>query len=272
MRSEALLPMILMLGCGENLTPPETAEAARTTCYPNLDGRIDFEEFRLLLDHPASYFVSTEEQSIDVEGVVDDRGIRIWSYEEPGRDELASIRAVSVRDEWYSGSFPSEAFVLEEPGRTVDAVYLQDSTGLTALGYASREENPSAGKTLLVYQAPVMVHRYPLRRNDVFGGVGVVGVDGVLNGLPYAGQDTWEIEVAATGELGLPDVTLVGVYRLDISVSSQSDPPAGAPIVRRAVSFLFECLGEVVHFEGRAGGPSNQLGTVVSSRRLTLRR
>ncbi|MBI2376022.1 MAG: hypothetical protein HYV07_18660 [Deltaproteobacteria bacterium] len=259
------------LGCGDNLTPPEAPVESARTCDPDLDGVIRFDELRLTLEAPGSFLVSSDPVEVDVEGTVDDRGVRIFDFSRIELQGASTIRAVSVLDRWYSGSFPPDAFVLEEPGRAVHAVYVQTSSALSTLGFASREEAPAAGKTLIVYDQPVTVHRYPLRRADRLEGVGVV-TTGTLNGLPYSGRDTWSVEVAATGELQLPDVILVGAYRLDLEVASETNPSAGAPLIRRAASFLFECFGEVAHFEGSADDPNNRLGTITSSRVLTLRR
>ena len=53
---------------------------------------------------------------------------------------------------------------------------------------------------------------FPLSVGSTWTVTGTV-VNGMLEGLPYAGQDTYEVTDDATGELILPDLTFTQAHR-----------------------------------------------------------
>ena len=72
--------------------------------------------------------------------------------------------------------------------------------------------------------------------------VGTV-VNGTIRALPYAGRDTYQVSVDAAGRLELTDLTFTQALRVRTRITVE--PAVGASVVRRQVSWLFECFGEV---------------------------
>ncbi len=95
-----------------------------------------------------------------------------------------------------------------------------------------------------MYEAAIPVLRFPLAVGDAWTVTAEVR-DGTLLGVGSWSQDeTYTVEVAAAGEIRLPDVTFTRV--LKVSTHLIITPLAvGQPIQTRQISFLFECFGEV---------------------------
>ena len=104
-----------------------------------------------------------------------------------------------VEGKWYAGSFPADVFITPfDAGARTDSVGRLDETGLYLHGLASREENPPEGQTLLVYDPPITVLQFPIRPGSSYESTGAI-LNGTLRGIPYAGSDTYEVVVDATG-------------------------------------------------------------------------
>lgn len=270
------LLVVALAACGDNLTfptgptPYEPAPPVELTCVPNLDGQIDADELRPALDVPVSYLVSAAgaEREVDLVGVVDARGKRVWDWTEPDTDPAITVVAEAARDRWYGDRFPADAVAVQlDAGGLLDGVYRHDVDAGTfaLLGVASRAADPAEGRTLWAYEAPVVLYRFPLRDGDSWTSVGEVR-DGLVSGLPYAGRDTYTVEVVAAGELGLPHVTFTQALRVDTRLVAQ--PAVGASTSRWQTSFLFECFGEVARATSRPGEASADFTTAAEVRRL----
>jgi hypothetical protein len=274
----ALLSLLAALvACGENLTPASDRQLydgggeEPLPCVPNLDGRIDADELQAALGVPANYLVSPkgEERAVDVVGSVDGAGKRVWDWSANApSDQLAVLTAGGLSGKWYQASFPGGQFVtaLDAAG-ALEAVYVHDDQALWLLGYASRVEAPPEGKTLVVYQQPVALYRFPLQVGAQWVSAGTVQ-NATVYGLPYAGRDTYEVSVDAAGTLHLPDVTFGQALRTRTTITQE--PAVGASVQRRQVSFLFECFGEVARAQSRDDEPAADFTTAVEVRRLGL--
>jgi hypothetical protein len=271
------LAMGLAAGCGDNRTlPPErplydAGGPAPLDCVPNLDGRIDARELQAVLDTPVSYLVSPPgaTRPVDVAGTVSPAGRRVWDFSvDDASDAVARLSARALAGRWYAGSFPGGQFVspLDAAGRT-EGVYRQEPGALLLLGAARAAPDPPEGRTLLVYRSPVTLYRFPIAPGDAFVSVGEVE-GGTLLGLPYAGRDTYEVAVDAAGELRLPDLTFEQAIRVRTKVTVA--PAAGAAVVRRQVSFLFECFGEVARVTSRDGETQDDFTVAAEVRRFGL--
>lgn len=255
-------------GCGDNLTPlGDPDDEAVLECLPDLDGMITAAELPVALGVTGDYWVSPSGRQVDLAGVVDDRGGRVWDFAtEAADDQRVAVGAEPLDGRWYAGSFPGGRFVLADG--EVEGVYHRDDQGLWLHGLASREESPAAGTTLLVYQAPVALLRFPLEVGDAWVESGVV-MDGTLNGLPYVGTDTYTISVDASGELRVPYVSFEQVLRVRTHVEV-APAAGGVTTTRRQVSFLFECFGEVARVVSRADEPAEDFSVAESFRRFAL--
>lgn len=259
---------LALAGCGENLTPAPVASADPTlTCVPDLDGRIDARELTATLDLPVRYLVG-KERAVDVAGKVDGAGRRTWDMGTRGADSTLELSAQALGTQWYAASFPGGQFVTPLDDAT-DGVYAQDDAALWLLGVASRELAPAQGKTLIVYAAPVAVLRFPLASGATWTAVGdIPSGAGTIRGLPYIGRDTYVITVDGAGRLGLPDVTFTQALRVRTQVTVA--PSIGAPVMRRQVSFYFECFGEVARATSHDGEAAADFTTAAELRRLSL--
>jgi hypothetical protein len=268
------LVSLLALGCSDNQTHPighgayQTPEPTPLACLPNLDGRIDASEIQPAIDTPISYLVSPagSERVVDVVGS-DVGGAISWDFgADYADDQLARIVPTRVSGHWYEASFPPDAFVTPfDVGDTVENVLRQDEQALWLLGIASREPDPPEGKTLLVYDMPIALLRFPVQPGSNYVSSGSIQ-NGTLRGLPYAGKDTYEIAADAVGTVLLPSLEFTQAHRVRTKVTVA--PVVGQSTSRRQVSFFFECFAEVVRVTSNADESEPDFTSAAELRRL----
>lgn len=268
-------------GCGANLTPQPTAvDAGPFSCLPNLDGRIDAAEVPVLLNRPVAYWVSASgaAQNVDLTGKVDAAGVRVWDFSATTQGQKkVQVTAVPLGDRWYAGDFPGGEFAAPadagapasgSSGSSIDAIYSQDDTALWLYGYASHDPNPPGGRTLLVYQTPVALIRFPVVAKASYVGKGQIS-GGEIDGLPYSGTDTYQVDVGGSGHLLLPGVQFTQARRIDTEVTVE--PAAGGQKTsRRQTAFWFECFGQVVQVTSRPDENNVNFNVAAEVRRLAL--
>jgi len=271
----AALVASLCLGCGDNKTHPanrDTYQGPSPTplaCVPNLDGQIDASEVQPAIDTPISYLVSPTgaERDVSLAGVDQGDGTLRWDFGiDYADDQVATITPRSVSGKWYQSSFPPDAFVTPfDAADTVENVLRQDGEALWLIGVASTEENPPEGQTLLVYDAPVAIVRFPIESGSSFVSTGTIQ-NGTLRGLPYAGKDTYEVGVDGTGLVVLPSLAFTQAHRVRTRITVA--PAVGASTTRRQVSYFFECFAEVVRATSKADEPEENFTTAAELRRI----
>jgi hypothetical protein len=248
--------------------PYQASELEPLECVPNLDAQIDSAELAAGIGVPARFLVSPhgEMRTVDLRGKPrGDQFIWDWSYEEPN-DQLAVIEAAEVAGKWYADSFPGGQFVAAfDLGRSTQAIYSRTDNALRLHGLASAVENPPEGQTLMVYDTPVEVYRFPIEPGREWVSVGEVN-NATFRGLPYAGRDIYEVKVEAMGELLLPSFRFEQVHKVHTKVSVQ--PAAGESATTHQVSFLFECFGEVARATSQSGETDRDFSTAAEVRRL----
>jgi hypothetical protein len=269
-------PLLALGGCEANQTHPEntnpyTAGSAQPlSCVPNLDGTIESSELQPALGVAAKYTVSPSgaTRMVDVAGSVDSSGQRVWDWAASySGDQVATIEASNLQGKWYASSFPNGQFVTPfDAGDTLEAVYSQDDKGLYIQGLASAQENPPAGKTLWVYDTPVILYQLPLSKGTTWSSKGTVK-NGLVQGLPYAATDQYDGEDVDTGQLVLPDFTFTQAHRLRFTVTTTLSA-GGNPVVHKQDSFLFECFGEIGRATSAAGESNDDFTTAAEIRRL----
>ena len=272
------LVLCSVVACNDNQTVlPEHASydagtVAPLACVPNLDGKIDANELAPALGVPVHYLVSPpgKERQVDVVGVVDAAGHRVWDQSiDLADDTEATLTASALTGKWYASSFPADGFVAPfDAGDAVEAVYEHDASSLRLVGLASRDPSPPEGKTLLVYDAAIALYKFPLAVGATYTVSGTTK-NATLRGLPYARKDTYAVDVDASGELRLPDVTFQQVLRVRTTVTVE--PAAGAAVTRRQVSWMSECFGEVARATSNDGETKDDFTTAAEVRRLGLR-
>jgi hypothetical protein len=268
----------LPAACGPNRTRPvrpiwdgDAGVPVPLGCVPDLDGRIEARELQPAYDVGASFLLSPagEVRDVDLGGVLDPDGTLRWDLgSDYASDVAVRFGASTLAGKWYASSFPSGQFtVADDPSGALEAIYRLDEAGLYLLGFASAQMDPPEGRTLWVYETPVVVFRLPLEPGASWVTASEVR-DATVRGLPYAGRDTYESRVVAAGELTLPDLTFTQAMRVSTRVTIE--PSAGAPIQRRQSSWLFECFGEVARVVATDGEPSEDFTRAASMRRFGL--
>ncbi len=243
--------------------PPEALE-----CTPNLDGRIDATEIVTAFGLEVSYLVSPSgtTRDIDVRGD-DESGVTVWDWSvDLADDQIARLGPEPLDGKWYEEFFEPDSFVAPfDGGGSIETISRQTEEGLFLLGLASAEENPAEGKTLLIYDAPVLLLKFPIEPGSSFTSVGTVD-NATFRGIPYAATDTYEVSVDAVGELRLPSFTFTQAHRIrtDLTV----EPALGDPASVRQVSYFFECFGEIARATSQPNEPNANFTTAAQVRRL----
>ena len=265
----------LSASCSDNLTLPperepfEAAAPAPLECVPNLDGRITADELLVGFDVPVAYRInpSGDPRSVDLIGLVDQDGVRVWDFSSDDTDDKELLVSASQpAAKWYSTSFPDADFVapLDAAGR-IDGVYRRTDSGVFLLGYASAEEMPDEGQTLVVYDQPVALYQLPLEEGAEWVSVGEVR-NATVRDLPYAGRDVYTVRVDATGELWLPELQFEQVLRIRTDLAIE--PAIGEGLTRKQVSYVFECFGEVARVVSEDNETDEDFDRAVELRRL----
>jgi hypothetical protein len=267
--------LLSLLACGDNKTPQpvhppyEAGALPQLSCVPNLDGKIDATELTPALDNPVHYLVSPAgtTRAVSLAGSVDAQGHQTWDFgSDYADDQVATITATSIAGKWYASSFPGATFVAPfDAGDAVEAVYAYDTTAMTLLGLASHDPTGPGGKTLLVYAPPIALYKFPLAVGASYTSSGTI-TNGTLRGLPYAGTDTYDVSVDASGQLTLQAYTFTQVLRVRTTVTVA--PSAGQSIVTRQTSFFFECFGEVARATSQPNETNDDFTTAAELRRL----
>lgn len=256
------VPALALAACGVNQTPQPEPPPELPACVPNRDGAITAAELPIAFDAPAAYYVGRDRpfRGAAVDGV--------WDLsEELPDDEVVALGPARLRDQWYAASFPTGQLALDG-GDGLDGIYHQDERALWLDGIASREPMPAAGRTLIIYAAPIPVLRFPVVDGDAFTAVGVIP-DGVVAGLPFIGTDEVSVAVDGEGRVDVPYVRFSPALRVTTHVVRA--PSTGTPTIGRyTVSFLFECFGEVARAESRPNETTAAFTTAAYLRRFAL--
>src|SRR5206468_1500835 len=130
---------------------------------PNRDGAITAAELPIALGFSLDYYAGTS-RTVDL---VDHGGVWDLSEERPD-DQVIAIGPQALSDQYYAGSFPTGAFVVDA-GSGLDAIYHQDDQALWLDGIAS---HVMSGGTLAPYAQPIAVLRFPITDGQMFESIG----------------------------------------------------------------------------------------------------
>jgi hypothetical protein len=265
----------LAIACGDNKTPQpihqpyDSGTLPQLSCMPNLDGQIDATELQPALDNPVHYLVSPPgvTRTVDLVGTVDAQGHRTWDFgSDYADDQVATITATGIAGKWYASSFPSATFVAPiDAGDTVEGAYAYSPAAIVLLGIASRDPDGPGGKTLIAYAPPIALYKFPMRVGDSYTTSGNV-TNATLRGLPYAGTDTYDVSIDASGQLTLESYVFQQVLRVRTTVTVA--PSAGQSLSTRQTSFFFECFGEVARATSEPNETNDDFTTAAELRRL----
>jgi hypothetical protein len=255
--------------CEANTTPQPDAAATLPTCVPNRDGMITAAELPIALGATVSYYASPAgaTRTVDLAGTGSGATLD-WDLAQPqGSDVVVALGPIALRDQWYASQFPASEFELDAGGG-LDGVYHQTDEALFLDGTASHDENPAAGKTLIVYAAPVAVLRLPIVDGDAYSTLAQIPA-ATIDGLPFIGTDEFDVDITGSGRLDVPDVEFSPVLRARTLVTRK--PSTGTPVItKRSTDFLFECFGQVAHAESLDNEPDPDFTTAAYLRRFAL--
>jgi hypothetical protein len=262
--------------CGDNLTHPPDRDGATDpdgaplTCIPDLDGEIRASELQPAIDTPIRFVVSPPgtARAVELAGKEAEGGL-LWDFSTDYADDQAlTVVPMTLAGKWYGPSFPEDAFVtpFNREGSLENVCLVRDDA-LLLLGLASSEMDPPEGRTLAVYDPPIVLLQLPLREGQSFVSTGNI-VNGLVQGLPYAGRDTYEVSVDAGGAIDLPQLTFDEVLRVRTNVTVE--PAVGTAVVRKQVSFYAECFAEVARATSQDGETEVDFTSAAELRRLGL--
>lgn len=265
MRTPFVLTSLLAAACGVNQTPQPEPAPTLPSCVPDRDGVITAAELPIALGATVAYYASPPgaTRPLDIYGPT-----RTWDLsEERADDQLVELGPVALKDQWYASSFPAGQFAVDGGGG-LDGIYHQDAQALWLDGTASQDMAPAAGRTLVVYTAPIAVLRFPITDGDAHTTTAQIA-GGTIAGLPFIGADEVEVTVTGGGRVDVPYVRFSPAMQVRTRVTRT--PSSGTPVVtRRNVSFLFECFGEIARAESRQDEPDPEFTTAASLRRFAL--
>lgn len=265
----ALAMLMLAAACAENRTPTSGpdggAPPVSLDCLPNLDHRIDADELTPAVGVPARYLVSSGETPVDLAGEPSGDGARVWDFSaDVAGDRKITLAASPLASHAFSDAFPGGQLAVPlDADATLYQILSTDDNALYLHGVASADET-----TVLAYDAPVPLYRFPLLPGDAWTVTGTIS-GGELDGLPYVGTDTYQIAVDAVGRVDLPHLSFEQALRVSTLVTTE--PAAGGvTVTRRQTSFLFECFGEVARATSRPNEPAADFSVAAELRRFSL--
>ena len=254
MRTAALL-LFCLCACEDNRTPQPTHQPydgglPQLSCIPNLDGQIQANELQPALGNPVNYLVSPpgETRMVDLTGTVDSQGHQTWDFgADYADDEVADAHGDEHRRQVVRGELPgrdSSSLPFDRGATRPRASTRYDSTAIHAAGArVARSRRAAAVETLVVYQTPpIELYRFPLAVGVMYSSSGTI-TNGMLRGLPYAGTDTYDINIDASGQLTLENYVFTQVRHARANDGDgDACRPVSPSVTQRQTSLLLRVL------------------------------
>ncbi len=225
-------------------------------CTGNDDGVIQAEELPWATGLAVPYLANAEGSTVSVQpGGEQVGGVTTWDFTAAPGDLSVELDLVDPGGRWFADHFPGASYAAPLFAHELDilAVFEVHSDGFQMLGLASREEQPAEGQTLLIYDEPVEVYRFPLALGDRWTATASFR-DAKLYGITNAGEEEYHFEVDAQGDLLLPGFTMHDTLRLRVEVSQDFAISSGEnPVHSVRHLYLRECFGELARITSLAG-------------------
>lgn len=259
-------------GCfGSNALPDGGSDAAYGAapdlgplCTGNNDGVIARDELQFPVGLGVNYLSNPAGTTVAVspDGTMTAAGVR-WDLTSTAGD-VHKLTLESVADKWFGASFPgaSYATVTDLASNTLGVFRVTNDT-LEILGYASVTPN----QTLLVYDQPIASLKFPVTAGQSWVTSAHI-VNGTLNGMPYAGLDTYRISVDARGTAALPFLDFGNTLRVHVDLTQTV--PGGISVTRIQYLFFHECYGELGRMVSSPNEPNESFADAAEFRRLAL--
>jgi hypothetical protein len=190
-------------------------------------------------------------------------GVTVWDLTSTAGD-VHQLTLEPLAGKWFASSFSGATYATttDLASNTLGIFRVQDD-GLYILGYASETPN----LTLLVYDAPVLSLRFPVTVGDSWVSSAHV-TNGTLNGMPYAGLDTYQISVDTRGTAVLPFLSFDNTMRIHVDLTQTV--PGGASLRHVQYLFFHECYGELGRMVSVLGETNEDFTSASEFRRLAL--
>lgn len=255
--------------CGENQTPyANFVLESPTLCLPDLNGELSADEFPLLSEGSVEYAIAND-QTVGYRLGKDSEGVSVWDFSTPiegsQTQSISVLGMQSLGDTWYGSLFPEAQWAIaNDEQETTVGLYTFDEHSLSMLGLVSPDNSETQR---IVYDAPVSLMRFPMSVGDVFVSEGVID-EGVSNGLPFSGVHRYSVSVGERGELWLPTLRFLDVYRVDTLL--EVEPTIGDTFLVRQRSFYSECFGELVRLQSQINAEDSGFTNVAEIRVLSV--
>jgi hypothetical protein len=178
--------------------------------------------------------------------------------------DVHKLTLESVADKWFAASFPGASYAtITDLASNTLGIFRVTSNTLEILGYASVAPN----QTLLVYDQPIASLEFPVTPGQSWVTSAHI-VNGMLNGMPYAGLDTYRIRVDARGTAVLPFLDFANTLRVHVELTQTV--PGGISVTRIQYLFFHECYGELGRMVSVPNEASEPFTNAAEFRRLAL--
>lgn len=258
-------------GCFGSNVPNGNDDAAYGTapdlgpiCSGNNDGKIENNELQFPLGVSVNYLANPSGTTTTVapDGT-QVNGVTQWDLTSNAGD-VHKLTIEALTGKWFAASFPGASYATTTDLATNTlGIFRVADEGLYILGYASETPN----QTLLVYDAPILSLKFPVTLGDAWVSTAHV-VNGMLNGQPYAGLDTYKIAVDARGTAVLPFLSFDNTMRVHVDLTQTV--PGGISVSRIQYLFFHECYGELGRMVSVINEPNEMFTNAGEFRRLAL--
>lgn len=241
------------------------ADGGTASCRGNSDSVIDRSELQFIAGVEARYRVNPVGVgvTVNVQGTMSGP-TRVWDFSNTD-GALVSLRLDPLASQWFAPMFAGAQYAARiDPRAATVGIYRATDTALELFGAAGEQQ---ASRTILKYDSPIALLRFPLALNNHWTATAMV-VDGMVDGQTVASRDEYDITVDAHGEVRLGILTFRDALRLRIETVQRF--PVGP--ARRSIQYLWlaECYGEVARVTSRDGEVDPNFGIAQEFRRLGL--
>jgi hypothetical protein len=233
-------------------------------CTGNNDGQIARGELAFPVGMSVNYLSNPTGTTTTVApGGTQANGVTTWDLTSTAGD-VHQLTLESLSGKWFASSFANATYATTtDIASNTLGIFRVTDNGLYILGYASETPN----QTLLVYDTPVLSLKFPVVLGDSWVSTAHI-VNGTLNGMPYAGLDTYKISIDARGTALLPFLSFDNTMRVHVDLSQTV--PGGLSVTRIQYLFFHECFGEVGRMVSVVNETNEMFSNAGEFRRLAL--
>lgn len=273
----AALSLAMSVGCSIGVEPrvmpdedvriiPLGDGGAGPSCRGNNDGVITRDEVVFVPGVEVRYRTNPTGTAavVSPRGEPQPDGSQRWDFSDQTGD-LVTLSLASIEGQWFAGDFAEAQYAAPlDPRQPVLGIYRATATTVELLGLASAQQETG---TRVRYDRAIPVLRFPLSMGTAWTADAMVA-DGMVENVPIASRDHYDIAVDAQGEVRLGVITFRRALRLRIESTQMF--PAGPGARRIQYLWLAECYGEVARMTSRDGEVDLDFTEAVEFRRLGL--